>query len=514
MKKLVSVLLVSAMCMGLLTACGGSDSKSGSTAKTEGRTTINIGINTDLSSLDPHNHNDTASCYATRHIYSNLVKLDETTNEFIGSLADSWEFTDDTTVAFTLKDGVKFHNGEQLTAEDVKFSLERQKESPKVGHLVSMIDSVEVVDDLHFIIHMNAPSNALISSLNHSGSAILCKSYVEGLEAEGKTLESAPMGSGAYKFDEWVPGASFSLVKNDDYFDQSCAAQNDKIVIKVIPEESARTIALENGELDLVLNVSTADAGRIRDNAALSLDEYDSTQIEYMILNVEKAPFDNKLVRQAMNYAINKQDAVIAAIDGEGEPFNGYIGPSAIGYCDNAVNYEYNPEKAKELLKEAGYADGFTFTTYLAGDTRAKAATVIQANLKELGITMNIDQMEASTYYEKTGNGEHDAALGGWVANAEPDNTYRPLFTSEKAGPGGNRGFYKNPEVDALVDDAATNPDKDAVQKDYETITEIVSDDAIWVPLFTKKGLIARNKDLQGFVPSAINMHDFCGIHY
>lgn len=516
MKKLVSVLLASAMCASLLTACGGSGSASKNAAEstqTAGKTTINIGINTDISSLDPHNHNDTASAYATRHIYSNLTKLNDK-NEFVGELAESWEFKDDTTVEFTLKDGVKFHNGEPLTAEDVKFSLERQKKSPKVGHLVFMIDSIEVVDDLHFIIHMNMPSNALVSSLAHCGGAILCKSYVEGLEAEGKTLESAPMGTGSYKFEEWTPGATITLVKNEDYFDSSCAAQNDKLVFKVIPEEAARTIALENGELDLLVNVSTADANRIRDNAALALDEYESTQIEYMALNTSKPPFDNKLVRQAMNYAINKQDVLIAAIDGEGEPFDDYMGPAAIGYCDNAVKYEYNPEKAKELLAEAGYADGFTFTNYLSGDPRAKAATVIQANLKELGITMNIDQMEASTYYERTGNGEHDACMAGWVANAEPDNTYRPLFTSEKAGSGGNRAFYQNPEVDKLVDDATTNRDADAVKKDYEAITETVSDDAIWVPLFTKNGLIARNKDLKGFVPSAINMHDFYGVHY
>jgi len=517
------------MFASLLTACGGSPSSNDGTqaqgetqadggAETSqstgtGSGTINIGIKSDLTSLDPQNHNDTISAYATRHIYSNLVSLTPE-NEFVGNLAESWEYQDDVTVAFTLKEGVKFHNGETLTSEDVKFSLERQKSAPKVGHLVSMIDEVEVVDDTHFIIHMNTPSNALVSSLFHSGCAILCKSYTEALEAEGKTLESAPMGSGPYKFEEWKPGASFTLVKFDDYFDPATAAQNDKLVFQVKTEESARTIALETGELDMVIDPNTTDAGRIRDNASLALDSCDSTLIEFFCMNTQKAPFDNKLVRQAMNYAINKEDIVIAAVDGEGEPYDNYIGKAAIGRYDTVVKYEHDVEKAKSLLAEAGYADGFTFTCYLATEPRQRSATIIQANLAELGITMNIETMESATFYEKTGNGEHDACLTGWVANAEPDNTYRPLFTSDKIGPGGNRAFYQNPEVDKLVDDAATNRDAAAVQKDYETILHTVSDDAIWVPLYSKPIMVARNKDLQGFTPSPINMHDFYGLHY
>ncbi len=524
MKKLVSALLAGVMCASLLTACGGSSSNTpdaggaassgaGTESSQGGSSMIHIGIKADLTSLNPHNHNDTISAYATRHIYNNLVKLTPD-NTFVGNLAESWEFKDDVTVEFTLKEGIKFHNGETLTAEDVKFSLERQKESPKVGHLVSMIDSVEVVDDTHFIIHMNTPSNALISSLNHSGCAIFCKSYVEGLDAEGKTLESAPMGCGPYKFEDWTPGASFTLVKFDDYFDPETAAKNDGLVFKVIPEESARTIALETGELDMVIALNTTDANRIRDNAELALDECDSTHVEYLALNVQKAPLDNKLVRQALNYAIKKDDIVIAAIDGEGDPFHNYIGKAAIGYYDTAVNYEYNPQKAKELLAEAGYADGFTINCYLATEIRARIATIIQANLAEIGVTMNIEQMESSTFYEKTGNGEHDTCLTGWVANAEPDNTYRPLFWSENVGAGGNRSFYQNPDVDDLINDAAKNTDPAAVQKDYESILATVSDDAIWVPLFTKKELVARNKDVQGFTISAIGMHDFYGVHY
>ena len=127
---------------------------------------------------------------------------------------------------------------------------------------------------------------------------------------------------------------------------------------------------------------------------------------------------------------------------------------------------------------------------------------------------MNIEQMEASTFFEKTGNGEHDACFSGWVANAEPDNTYRPLFMSTNAGAGGNRAFYKNPDVDALIDDAATNRDEAKVDEDYKEITKTISEDAIWVPLYSQTGFIARNKDLQGVEISSFSMHVLSGAHY
>lgn len=512
MKKFYLTLLAGVIGTSLLTGCGSSNSSSSSTSG-EPKSTITIGIKADLTSLDPHNHNDTISAYATRHIYSNLIRLTED-NQFVGDLADSWKYLDDKTVSFTLKDGVKFQNGDPLTSEDVKFSLESQKKSARVGHLVSMIDSVEVVDDTHFIIHLNTPSNALISSLSHSGSAILDKTYVEGQLAAGKKIEDAPIGTGPYKFKEWVPGASFTLVKNPDYFDPERSAKNEELVFKIIPEESARTIALENGELDLLVSVPTNDANRIRENDKLALDESPSTQVEYFTMNMEKPPFDNVLVRQAFSYAINKNDIVTAAINNEGVPFDNYIGSAAIGYYDTVTKYDYNPEKAKELLAQAGLSGGFTFNCYVATDERARSATIIQANLAALGITMNIEQMESSTFYEKTGKGEHDACLAGWIANAEPDNTYRPLFTSANAGPGGNRSFYKNPEVDALIDDAADNRDKDTVAKDYQTVLKTLSDDAVWVPLYSPTGMLARQKNLQGLTPSPIGMHEFTNLHY
>lgn len=510
MKKFVSMLLALTLCVSMLAGCSGS--KGGNDASNGGSTVIKMGVSSDITSLDPQNHNDTTSAYMTRHIYSNLVRLNEN-NEFVGDLAKSWEYVDDVTVNFELHEGVKFHNGETLTSEDVKFTMERLATSSKVGHLIKMIDNVEVIDDTHFTIHMNTPSNALVSSLFHSGAAILCKSHVEAIEAEGKTVADVPNGTGPYKFVEYITGTSCELAKNEDYFDKDRMPQNDGVKIIVYPEDAARTIALETGEIDLCLNVPTTDAQKIRDNENLELNQVTSTRIEYMGLTTNKAPFDNKLVRQAMNYAVDKEAVVTAATENEAVPFDNYIGAAAIGYYDVVTKYERDLDKAKELLAEAGYDESnpLEFTAYLSSDTRSKSATVIQANLAEIGVKMNIEQMESATFYERCANGEPDAYFAGWVANAEPDNTYRALWTTEG---GNNYSHYENDKMLELVNIASTSRDSAEVQAAYEEVLRTISDDAIWVPLYSLDYQLAYQAGLQGVHNSPIGMHDFYGIHY
>ncbi len=513
MKKLLSLTLALVLCVGMLAGCSGSNNNDNADgAEHDG--IIKVAVSSDLTSLDPQNHNDTVSAYMTRHIYSNLVTINEN-NEFVGDLAESWNYVEgsDTKIAFKLKEGVKFHDGSTLTAEDVKFTLERCQTSTKVPHLVAMIDNVEVVDELNFIINLKYPSNTIISSLFHSGAAILSKSYTEALEAEGKSLLDKPMGTGQYKFVSWTPGTSCVLEKFDEYFDETRAAQNNGIEMKVYLEDSARTIALETGEIDLCLKVPTTDANRIKDNAELALNEVAATHIEYFGFNTQKAPFDNKLVRQAMNYVVNKSDVVIAATEGVASPFDSYISSAAIGYYDTAVKYEYNLEKAKELLNEAGYNESnpLTFTAILSGDARSKSATVIQEALRQIGVTMNIESMEASTFYEKCGAGEQQAYFAGWVANAEPDNTYRALWTDDG---GNNYSHYSNPTVNDLVNVSATSLDKAEVENAFKTVLATISDDAVWCPLYQMPSQLAYRAELQGVHNSPIGMHNLYALHY
>ena len=535
-KKCLSILIVLMMLTAVVTGCSGN-AKSENAGQTkvsgesekiepeqgEGRETkaaangisriIVLAQGQDMTSFDPHKHNDVESGTGTRMIYDTLIRL-TTDNQFVGQLAESWEYLDDKTVAFTLKDGVKFHNGEPLTAEDVKFSLDRQKQSGIVGHLVSMIDSVEVVDNLHFTIHLGDGAAALLSSLSHMGSSILCKSHVEGLESSGKTIDDDPVGTGPYKFDYWTVGSEWQMLRNADYFDPEYAAKNEGLKVKVIAEETSRTIALETGEVDFLIQVPSVSVDSIASNPDLKLLEYESTHLAFIAFNCSKAPFDNQKLREAVSYCINRDDIIQVQVNGKAVPNDTCIGKAAIGYTDDVVKREYNIDKAKELLAEAGYADGFSFTLTTLGEERARAAAVIQAACAEAGIDVKIEVLENSAYFDKVGLGEHEAGMSWWVANAEPDNSFNPLFNSNTIATGGsNYACYNSPEIDGLLLKGQTTNDQTERVKYYEDIAKIISENAVWCPLFSQNGYLACRSNIDGVVIYSIDMHLYQGLH-
>ena len=521
-KKTLCVVLSLVMLLSL-TACGGNKEKADGGkdgGKDEGKANgvIVIGVKGDVTSLDPHKENDSTSAQAVRSIYETLVKLDNDTNEFVPYLAKSFEYVEGSgnkDLKFTLNEGIKFHNGNPLTAEDVKFSLERQKSSGNVGHLVALIDSVEVLDDYNFIIHLTEPTSTILSSLSHMGCSILDKETVEPMDKEGKSLDENPIGTGPFKFKEWVLGSKWSLTKNEDYWNDKYKAQCDGLEWKVIPEETGRTVALQNGEIDLLMDVPNVDIKNIKADDKLDVLQYESTALEFLALNCSKPPFDNKALREAVAYCVNRSDIIQVQFNGEATPCETCIGPAAIGYTDDVVKREYSIEKAKEKLAEAGMPDGFSFTISTLGDARPRAAQVIQAACKEAGITVDIEVLEASAYYDKTGKAQHEAGYSGWIANAEPDNTFRPLFSSATIGVGGsNTSCFKSDKIDALLDKGSKSMDPKEKLEAYQGIAKIVSEECAQVPTCSEIGYIAKSKKIDGMIISPIRMHDFYGLHF
>lgn len=467
----------------------------------------------DITSLDPHGHNDVQSGDVTRMLYDNLVQLD-TNNEFVPMLAESWEYTDKNTVVIKLKANVPFHDGHILNAEDVKFSLEREMKSGFSSHLLTMIKDIEIVDDLTLKLSVTDDSAALMSSLSHLCSGIVPKEYTEKLEAEGKTLSEFPCGTGPYRYDYWNVGSECQILRFDDYYDQEHAAKNAGLKFVYIAEANSRVIALETGTVDVVLQVPSTSVSSIESNSDLKLLRYDSTDLHYLALNCSKAPFDNELLRRAVAYCINRDAIIQVACNGNAKPNFATIGLAAIGYSDPAVKYEYNIEKAKEALAEAGYPDGFEFTiSCYQGEAFSKAAQVIQASCKEAGITVNIEPMENSALVAKCGGNEHEAGLGWWVANAEPDNTYSPWFSTDLIGKGGyNWNSYSGPEIEELMQKALLTSDAAERQSYYSQINDFVSEHSIILPLYSEDGMVATRANVDGIVLYSIVAHLYQGI--
>ena len=471
--------------------------------------TIVIAQDADILSLDPHGHNSIVSGNVTRMLYDTLIRIDEN-NEFVPMLAESWEYLDKNTVQIKLRANVPFHDGHILTSEDVKFSLEREMQSSFSQHLLAMITEIEIIDELTLNLHVTDDSAALLSSLAHQCSSIIPKEYTEQLEAEGKSLSDSPCGTGPYKLDHWTIGTECEIVQFDDYYDEAYAAKNAGLRFVYIAEDSSRVIALETGTVDMVLQVPSADVSRLEGNGEINLLDYASCDLHYIALNSSKAPFDNELLRQAVACCIDRDAIIQVVCNGNAVPAYAPLGVAAIGYSEPDTIYEYDIERAKELLAQAGYENGFEFSLIVSGDDLTRMGQIIQASCKEAGITLNLESMEYSAQVDICGSAQHEAAADNWTANAEPDNTFAPWFTKSLIGTGGyNWSCYEGDEIENLMKQANLSIDMDERLGYYEQLNDFVSEHALVLPVYSMNGMVATRSNVDGLVLSSMDMHLF-----
>ncbi len=478
---------------------GTAEQTAGETAKEaaqagDGRRDIIAANSSDIQSMDPAAGVDSPSAILNKHIYNGLTKIDEN-KEVVGDLAESFEMVDDVTYKFKLREGVKFHNGEELKASDVKFTLERCKTMPKAMSNASAIDHVTVEGDYDLTVHLNKPYPSLQYILNDTSMKILSeKAVTEAGESYGEN----PVGTGPFKFKEWVPNDHWTLERFDDYFDGPAEAAS--ITMRIIPEGSARCIALETGEIDLTINVDPTDAVNIESNPDLMLESHPSSSVEYLALNTQKEALSDVRVRPAIAYALNRQEFVDTIVEGRGEVANSFIAKTIPGWNEELEPYPQDVEKAKELLAEAGYGDGLSLKIYVSGDVRNRSAQVVQAQLKEAGIDVDINVYEWGAFQDSINAGEHDMLILGWTnTTCDPEYSTTPLFHSKNCGIGGNRAFLQDETLDAMIDAASVQTDNEKRLQEYKDIQVYLKELCPWVPLYYKSDMVGRRADLKGF---------------
>ena len=488
------------MSISIIAFAGGGKEAPGS-VKNE----ITVALTADITSLDPQGHNDTKSEAVSFLVFNRLFRLN-TDFEVIPDLAESWEQPSETEWIIKIKEGVMFHDGSEMTAEDVKFSLDRSKTMPKVQQVLSEVQSIDVIDKYTVKITTKSVFAPFLYTLVHAGTSIIPKTYFES----GDNFVN-PVGSGPYKFVEWVSGDRVVLEKNENYFDKNNMGQSDRIVFKVIPEGTSRTIALETGEVDVVMEVPAIDMNKVKDNSELKLFEKPSTRISDFEMNTEKVPFNNKLVRQAMNYAIDKDALIIVALEGAGVPAGSVLPPSFLGY--KAGPYSYNPEKAKALLAEAGYPDGFETSITTKGVKRKRIAEFIQASLLEVGITAKVQMLEGSTFIDSIIKGNFETLVLGWTSNPDPDATLTPRFFSGNIN-GMNFTRFNDPKNDQLIKEGREELDLAKRGKIYNKFHEYIMEQSPMVPLFVSNILVGANASLKGVELSPQGLWNIEKIHY
>ena len=504
MKKPVKVALASCIAV-VLAACGGTQD-----VADVNKDTLVVAQGADAKTLDPHATNDQPSSRVAIQIYSQLVEVDENMN-LIPGLASSWKQLDERTTQFTLREGVKFHNGEELKASDVKYTLDRMVASPTVAHIVGALESVEVVDDYTVNLKTSEPFGPLLYHLSHTAASIMSeKAVAEGGDNYGQN----PVGTGPYQFVDWSVGDRVTMKAFDDYY--AGKQQIENIVFRNITEGSNRTIALETGEVDISYDIAPIDKTSVVDHKNLDLIEAESLSTTYVGFNFNKAPFDNKLIRQAIAYAINQNDIIDAVEMGAGIASNSPISPKVFGYNPDAKRYEQNIEKARQLMVEAGYADGFKTSIWTNDNpVRVQIAEVMQAQLRKIGIDMAIEVVEWGAFLDGTNRGDHEMFMMGWVTvTGDADYGLYALFSSSTHGGAGNRSFYTSPQVDEMLNAARTSTNQEERRALYGELQNVLQEELPIVPIYVKYDTAGRQKNVQGFKLNPAGHHKLRGLSF
>jgi len=453
--------------------------------------------------LHPHDANDIYSRRIIANIFDRLIETNEKL-EIVPGIAESWEQIDPLTLKFNLKKGVNFQNGEEVTSEDVKYTFENAKKSPKVGTMYEMIDTVETPDKYTVIFKTKAPSGSLLHHLTHITASILNKKHYENT----KDTNLKPLGTGAYSLEEWKAGSFMTLKRFDDYFRGK--APIETIEVRVVPEENSRVIAVETGEHHITGDIDSIGRAILADKKDVKIDEISSLGVAYLGMNTSKGPLQDPRVRKAIVMAIDRDIIIDSVLDGAVKKANSLLGPGVVGYSKDTKPYDYNPEEAKKLLAEAGHTN-LEFTLITSDNSlRKQMAEIIQAQLKEVGINIKIEILEWATFLNTTGSGNSELFMLGW-SNSSGDADYglTPMLHSSMKGAPGNRAFFDNKEFDQLLEAGKVELDKEKRNELYAKAQDIMNREAPVLPIYFQPASAGVRNEVKGFVQSPINMPTF-----
>lgn len=508
LRHILAPVLAVTMAAGLLAGCGSSSSSStaettqgGASAETTAaassgtststKDTLIIATANETPSVTTNLHNAVAGDYINRMTHNGLFYMDETLTPQ-PDLVESYENESDTEWIFHLKQGVKFHNGEEMTAEDVKASLDLCKESPEVAQYGISTGTVEVVDDYTVKITTNGPQSGLLSDLTHHGNAILPADLIES----GHDFNKEPIGTGPYVLKAWNKGESLEFEAFPDYFKGEAPIKN--VIWKIIPEGSSRTMALEAGEVDLIVEVETTDVSRLQENSNVTVFSEAGTSHNFMMINNEIAPFDNINFRKAIASAIDKNAIIQVALNGDGSVVDAMVPDCFPGTTAEGAP-TYDVEQAKAYLAESGLDPAQCgFTLICSDDTKLRAGQVIQSCLKDnLGIDIQLESMDLATYLDVTATGDYQAAIGGYTSSsllAYAQGVYHSNSINAS-----NKTRTNIPEIDALIDSIQATVDPAENEALVTEFSKAINENCPQVPLYMKNNTRAYNSALQGF---------------
>ena len=492
-----------------LTGCSGDKESTESTTEnntsgnpTEGGSIV-VGITEDLDSLDPHLAVSAGTEEVLFNIFEGLVKPDSDGN-LVPAVASDYAISEDAKVyTFSLREGVNFHNGQAVTAEDVKYSIDRCADTSNGGPLVSafsIIESVNVLDDKTVEIRLTEGDTEFLAYLTV---AIIPKDYAD--------QATNPVGTGPFKFESRTVEQNFVMVKNEDYWGEK--AHLDKVEFKVVPDSDMLVTNLKGGSIDMVARLSASQAAELTEG--FHIEEGTMNLVQALYLNNEAEPLNNEKVRQALSYAIDPDEIMMMIADGRGERVGSSMYPGLTKYFhEDLVNY-YNKdvEKAKDLLKEAGYEDGFDLEITVCSTQQQHVATaqVIVEELKAVGINATIEAVEWNSWLEDVyNNHEYQATVVGFDASALTGRAMLERFTSENTK---NISNFKSDEYDEVFAKAVAAIDEQEKISLYKECQEILTEHAVNVYIQDLASLVAMRDGYEGYEFYPLYVQDMSKIY-
>ncbi|SED06517.1 glutathione ABC transporter substrate-binding protein [Paenibacillus sp. GP183] len=504
LSKRVIVLFVAAMLV-IMSACSSPSTNGNGSSGTAKPKDLTFAWGGDPTTMDPQN--TTVFETAVVQIFENLVAFNGNM-EIVPQLAKSWEHSSDNkNWTFTLREGVKFQDGTPFNADAVKKSFDRvTNPDNKLGRFTLLgpfLDNITVESDTKVTFHLKEPYGPILNVLAHPGSGILSpKSIQEG------TVAKNPVGTGPYKLKQWTPGDSVVFEPYPDYWGGK--PKLNSLTFKTVKEGTSRVIMLENGEADVIAPVPISDIDRLKKSDKVSISTYPSSNFLYIGINNMKAPFNDVKVRQALNYAIDKDAIVKKIFMGTGKAVTAAIAEKTWGYS-NVGAYPYNKEKAKQLLQEAGVKEGTTIKLWTTDGSflnDRQTAEFVQNSLQEVGLKVELTKWEFGAFFEALKSPDkYDLYLreGGPPTN-DADWIIRSLFSTGNAF---NHSRFSNPDADKLIQAGLHETNVDARKKIYADLLTILKDQAAWLYLVEEPGVIGTGKNVKDVVPFATGIIDF-----
>ena len=510
--KVVVSILIALVTAVVLAACGASNPEpvSGSGAQTGGdvstgrkaSNSVVVGISQELDSLDPHNAEYAGTREVLFNIFEGLVKA-TSDGEIEPAVASDYTISDDATkITFTLRDGITFHDGSAVTAEDVKYSIERYAGIQGEESAFSNIKEVVIADENTIEVLLGEPSSEFVYELT-------CAIIPQANEAN---VTSNPIGTGPFKVASYVPGEDLVVEKYDGYWKKGYPFL-DEVDFKVVTDAKMAVNYLNAGTIDIYQYLTADQAVTV--NSDYDILEGSVNYVQGMFLNNAKAPFDDVRVRQAIYYAVDRDMINAMIFGGKSHIIGTNMIPASRKYynAETETTYTHDVEKAKELLTEAGYPDGFSFTITVPNNyaPHESTANIIAENLAEVGIKANIQLVEFNTWYSEVYVDRNYEATVVAVDGRLAPSTF---FDKNITGAANNFTNYSNPEFDAVFAQATSELDPDKKVGYYKELQQILADDAASIYVQDPSNLVAVNSQLEGYVFYPISAQDMSVVKY